>query len=377
MEKKYKKFILAIIFLVFLCSSFSCFFANKILAAELEVKSYPTIAGKTITPETKLPDFAIYLFNAGMLIGVAAVFISLAVAGVMYALSPIKSDLLGEAKDRVSGAISGLLILVSTYLIITTINPQLRAFTSTPLPPAEITAPAVKQTPGVYFYKAGCSDKTAQSYNSSVKDLGPSLRKKVNSVENVPDIDNDTYYISILYETINFQGKCQYINPKGCQLSQIGASSASIYQYNFDPSGDGVYFYRKSFFNQEGGYFYVSNNEIQNAGLYIRNLNQLQFTGVPEKEQDCVKYDEGGGCTKRNIPTLSGENISSIKIGKDYLVLLTYAGPGESCDDVVNDSCQEFPTSDDVNKTGPQQIKWEEIRNHGGVIPNCLTIIPI
>ena len=71
------------------------------------------------------------------------------------------------------------------------------------------------------------------------------------------------------------------------------------------------------------------------------------------------------------------KNISSIKIGKDYLVLLTYAGPRESCDDVVNDSCQEFPAPDDVNKTGPQQIKWEEIRNHGGVVPNCVTIIPI
>ncbi len=393
MIKKYKKFILAVIFLVFLCGNFSCFSTNKILAAELEVKSYPTIAGKTITPETKLPDFAIYLFNAGMLVGVAAVFISLAIAGVMYALSPIKSDLLGAAKDRVSGAISGLLILVSTYLIITTINPQLKAFSTTPLPAAEVTAPAVKQIPGVYLYNnAGCSGAEAQLYTSSAKDLGPSLRKKVNSAKNVPDIDNDTYYVSILYETINFQGKCQYINPSGCQPSPIGASSASVYQYNFDPSGDGVYFYHKSFFNDCGGYFYVPSSQIN--GLYIKKLDDLTFTmggncdasspaknncGVPEEEQSCVKYDKDGKCASdgRRCPTLSGENISSIKIGKDYLVLLSYAGPGETCKSVMNDSCQEFPTPDDINKTGPLQIKWDEIRNHGGVVPNCVTIVPI
>ena len=384
MPKKYIKFLFAIIFsTILLCGIFSYFLVNKSLAAGLEVKTYPTIAGKTVTAETKLPDFMVYLFNAGMILGFGSVIISLALAGVMYILSPIDpgAEFLSRAKDRVSGAISGLLVLILTYLIITTINPQLSVFKpSDPLETPQISQ-TEKTAPGVYLYKdSGCSNKDADVYASNVGDLG-SLRKDVNSVKIVPDSDNDTYYFSILYETINFQGKCQYINPdNSCQRTSLSASSASIYKYNFDPNGDGVYFYRKSYFNQEGGYLFISNDDIgdlNRRGPYANKLDQLQFIGVPEEEQDCIKYDDKGKCAERAIPTLAGENISSIKIRGDYLVLLTYAGPKESCEDVVNTSCQEFPTPDDINKTGPQQIKWEEIRNYNGVIPNCLTIIPI
>ncbi|MGA2418403.1 MAG: hypothetical protein ABSF55_04180, partial [Candidatus Staskawiczbacteria bacterium] len=174
------------------------------------------------------------------------------------------------------------------------------------------------------------------------------------------------------------------------------AASASVFKYDPSPSGDGVYFYRKSCFEQSGdiettigycnqnsgGYLKVSNNQIENK--YKEYLNKLQFTGdnssgdckVPEEEQNCVKYDKNGVCTQRSCPALDGENISSIIINGDYIVLLVYKGQGD------NDSgpwtyCQAFPTVDDVNKIGPQQIKWENIRNHVGALPNYMVIFPV
>ena len=112
-EKNFRTFIF--------CLLFSFLYASNVFAADLEVK-YPTIAGKTLTASSSLPDYMIYLFNAGMLVGIFAVFVSLVIAGVMYFLSPVSVELKTDAKDRVSGAISGLLILALTYLIITTIN---------------------------------------------------------------------------------------------------------------------------------------------------------------------------------------------------------------------------------------------------------------
>ena len=61
-------------------------------------------------------------------------------------------------------------------------------------------------------------------------------------------------YVSILYDTVNLQGKCQVIDPtnkiQSCKTeSSPFANSAAIFQYDPQPKGDGVYFYRKDCFN--------------------------------------------------------------------------------------------------------------------------------
>jgi len=411
---KYQKVLNAwICFLFFLSVGFFCLSVSSASAIVLEVQ-YPKIPGATALggTEVKLPDYVLYLFNAGMSIGIAAVFISLVIAGMMYFLSPAKPDLLADAKDRVGGAISGLLILVLTYLIITTINPQLNVFTFNKLPAVELPA-VTTSAPGVYFYSdaSDCPNNPAQiNTTSSVADLG-TFKNSINSVNIVHDIANQTSYISILYANPNFWGKCQYIDPNSsCSAVDHFASSASVHVYDPAPNRDGVYFYRKPCFNKigsqfndvnslvnycnsnSGGYLKVSNSEIKNAGsdtMYVGDLNQLKFTGVPDEEQDCVKYDDNGQCTGRKPPSLGGENISSIIINGNYLVLFVYFAPGDTEAGPWN-SCQEFPGSSDVNRIGPQQIKWEDIRanavmgasNGGGKntisgIPNYVIIIPI
>lgn len=374
MIKKHQKFInVGFCFLSFLFIGLFCLSINRISAADLEVQ-YPIISGQTITASSGLPDYVKYLFNAGMLIGSFAVFISLVIAGATYFLSPVSAELLAGAKDRVSGAISGLLILALTYLIITTINPQLSFFNLNKLPPTPQPPPAETKAPGVYFYKSGCSDDSVQPNIASVPDLGL-LKNKVNSVGIVQDTDNQDYYMSILYDTINFQGRCQYLNPnQSCQSVSPFASSASVYKYDFSPNGDGVYFYRKSYFDDSGGYYKVGNSEIN--GIYKQRLENLKFIGVPEDEQDCIKYDANGNCVGRRPPSLGGENISSVKINGDYLVLFVYFGTNDSPSGIWT-SCQEFPTINDINKFGPEQIKWEGIRNNNNVIPNYVVIIPI
>jgi len=353
-----------------------CFFsANSVFAAGLEVQ-YPVIAGQTLTASSRLPDYVIYLFNAGIFLGFFAVFLSLIIAGVMYLLSPAKADLLAEAKGRVGGAISGLLILVLTYLIITTINPQLSFFNfgelpSVPPPPAE------KRAPGVYFYNTpGCSNTRVQANTANVPDLGDS-KNKINSVGFIGDPTTGAYYVSVLYDAVNFQGRCLFLDPnRNCQNVSPFAASASVYKYDFSPNGDGVYFYRKSFFNDKGGVFKVSNSSI--SPIYVQRLNDLKFVGVPEEEQDCAKYDTNGKCAKdgRRAPSLGGENISSVKINGDYFVLFVYLGPNDTPSGIWT-SCQEFPTVEDANKIGPQQIKWSSVRNTSGVVPNYVLIVPI
>jgi hypothetical protein len=290
------------------------------------------------------------------------------------------ADLLARAKDRVSGAVTALLIFALLYLIMTTINPQLSTIKFDTMPPEAATSTNYdNRSPGAYFFtKPGCpqDDKNFSSTKISIPDLGD----KRNSVNSVGVASGSNGYVVVLYEDINFRGKCQYINAGQCtNLATAFPASASVYE-RFSALGGGIRFFRKSFFNPQGGYYDISSGEI--GSLYIQDLNKLRFKCPPgDKDciliQDCVQYDENHECVKREPATLAGENISSIAINGNYFVMLSYAGPGQTCQSVINDSCQGFPTPDDINKMGPPQIKWEKIRNNKNVVPNCVMIVPV
>ena len=386
MTKKYKIFI-GIFFFHFLAAGFFCLFISKVNAMGVEL-TYPTVMGQALPiTDVKFPDFAKYIFAFGMAFGFSSVAISMVWAGAMRLLSPAKPDLLASSKERFRGAVYGLLLLILTYLIITTINPDLSIFKLTELPPIP-PPPVVNSTPAVYFYTATntCPEPDGwTNTRSSIADFGEKLNNKITKVDITQDSAAQIAYFTILYKNPGFSGKCMYINGNTpCQtVHPPFASSASVYRFDnstVSNPGKEVCFYRKSYFNPQGGYFCVSDETIRNIGstsLYVRNLNDLKFTNVPEPEQNCTKYDKEGECTAREMPSLGGKNIASVKINGDYVVLFVYAGPG----DVPTGPwtfCQEFPTSEDTNKSGPQQTKWENVNSYyTGQIPNYVVIIPI
>ena len=360
------------------------FTANNVFAA-LEV-TYPSINGVSLTTNPQFTEYLIYIFNAATFIGFFAVFLSLLVAGAMYIVSTASAQLRADAKDRVTGAISGLIILACVYLIVITINPQLSILN---LDQLQQVAPAQPSDtpPGAYFYNdSSCATTSVQTSTIDVPDLIAS-GGLINSVALVQSSTDSTKYMSILYSKTNFQGKCQVLNPTAsCQTTSIPIVSASVFGYDSSPNGDGVYFFRKSSLDSQiawsGGYYKVNNSEIANK--YTGDLNKLTFTGsssggdctVPKNQRDCTEYDKNGNCTKKTCPTLGGDNISSILISGNYLVLFVYKSPKDSNSGPWT-SCEAFPTPDDVNKNGPRQIKWEEIRNNKGVIPNYVLIFPV
>lgn len=386
MTKKSRKILFAVcVFSALLALFFS---VNRSFAATIDI-SLPKSAS-TLGTETELTQYLKNVFDIGMYFGFLAVFISLLFAGILYFIAPASPGALSLAKDRAMGAISGLLILLTLYLIITTINPQLRFFTMgklEKLPEAEEpSGPS-----GAYFFgPPNCKDSSGGELKpdiisqTSLVDLGE-FKNKINSI-------SPKGYIVVAYALTNFQGKCQYINPnQPCTtMPSPFASSASIHVYEPKPEGDGVTFYRKSYFS--GGYYKVKNKEIKDKKIYIERLDSLSFTDpseikadnpegctVEKEERDCVKYDAKGKCLDWKCPTLSGKdgrNLTSIKISGDYIVLLVYVGPKDTSAGPFT-NCQEYPTPDDTNRTGPHQIKWDRIMNTRQGVPNWVIIIPI
>src|SRR3989344_1256179 len=396
MKKIYIKFSVFFFIGFFVCLIISIFLpANKISAATLEVP-YPSLQkGTFVTTQSDLAQYLKDVFDIGIFAGFFAVFLSLIWAGVLWFLSPAIPEALGKARDRISGAISGLLILTLLYLIITTINPWLSIFNLNKLEKIPPPEPNTKSH-GVSFYKSqNCSGVTDTNL-TSVPDLGSDLTNKINSVGIVQNPDQKIYYFAILYDNDNYWGKCQYIHPDAhCTpiTPSPFAASASIYQYDFNPDGDGVYIYRESFNgvsgkeeNKKQGFLKISNSQIKNLKIAVAPLSGLKFTGnstnynnlndctVPESEQTCIKYNENMQCIEKECPNLSGENISSIKIAGNYLVLFVYFSPSDKIYEWSY--CQAYPTLTDINKDGPQQIKWDAIRNRGQN-PNFIIIIPV
>lgn len=142
------KILLPVIFIVFLFGFFHLYFQTGVVGAE-EIKEYQLLAPLTQeqaqNPKVELGDylstlFKIFLAVAGILATVMIVF-----AGFQYMLTELpggKKDALGKFQN----AILGLLLALSSYLILNTINPDL-VNTSFTLEPVDIEVPVASTTP--------------------------------------------------------------------------------------------------------------------------------------------------------------------------------------------------------------------------------------
>jgi hypothetical protein len=122
---------------------------NKIILAqarELEV-TYPKIFG--IEPKTVafgLVEYTAYIFNFAIAVVGLIAFAVLVWAGIRYLTSVGKPEETKTARKQIKSAIGGIIILLLSYLILTTINPRL-IILDLPLlravPPVSITHPTV------------------------------------------------------------------------------------------------------------------------------------------------------------------------------------------------------------------------------------------
>ncbi len=110
------------IFLSLIFLSLITFFS--VLARELE-EDYPTINNfKPTTTETPLPEYVRYIFNFVIVVSGIIALIMIVVGGIEY-LTATNKNTVQKSKERIKSAFLGLLILLFSYLILITINPQL------------------------------------------------------------------------------------------------------------------------------------------------------------------------------------------------------------------------------------------------------------
>lgn len=276
---KNKKLLILIIFVIFLFGSASITFAA------VEVKDGPC-AGST-----DLGSCVVNFFKWGIAIAGGIAILSFAVGAIMYMISGGSGDLNSSGKDRMKGAVYGIVLLGTSYLIMSTINMALVKPNLTPLSTTELSP---VQIPGVYFYlDAGCT----QSANI---DTTVSLNKidlSVMGIKVVNDDNNKYGYILHEVENLNTGGNCgqPIINNTSCQpVNMHGA--INVFRLNQTPltSGAGVNFYSEPFgwnLGENALYLKFKNNTIQANSLNNKKPDSMIFSyeGVnvpdPYKEQ--------------------------------------------------------------------------------------------
>ncbi len=123
-------------------------FFNQALAQERQLEiAYPEIFG--VAPRTidfGIAQYLAYIFNFVIIIVGLVAFAALIYGGIRYLTSAGKPNELKKAQEQVKSAVFGIILLLFSYLILTTINPKLVVFDLPLLKPApsiEVTQPTV------------------------------------------------------------------------------------------------------------------------------------------------------------------------------------------------------------------------------------------
>jgi hypothetical protein len=113
-------------------------FAFFALAYALET-SWPESPMHTkVEKTTNLGQFIKYLYEWGIALGGVATFIAFVIAGFQYITSIGNPQTMKDAIDRIKSAMFGLVLLLSAYVLLNTINPELTSFHLDPFNPTVI-----------------------------------------------------------------------------------------------------------------------------------------------------------------------------------------------------------------------------------------------
>ena len=95
-------------------------FAQRALEVPL-----PSIGGITISSTTLLPQYIKYIFNLAVGIAGLVAFLSLIYGGIRHITSGGNPASMQDANDQIFSAIIGLVVILGSWILLTTINPQL------------------------------------------------------------------------------------------------------------------------------------------------------------------------------------------------------------------------------------------------------------
>lgn len=154
-------------------------------ALELE-QTYPEVPGapsvQTITTKTSIPKLIKYYSTWAIVLAILLVIISLIIGGLQYLSSTGKAEAMSQAKSRILKSFLGLAILVSSYLILNIVNPQVKILQIKKVPVSSGIVLLTKDALEGNVDKEGlCKEKAGGGFEKSgcLNPEGPNLKELI------------------------------------------------------------------------------------------------------------------------------------------------------------------------------------------------------
>ncbi len=236
MKLRKASILIILILAVFLLADFA-------LARDLEVP-LPETGDGSITTTPILPDYVKYVFNFSIGIAGLIAFLMLVYGGFRYLTSAGNPSAMSGANDQIFAGLIGLVVILGSWMLLTTINPQLMVIN----PQLEEPGLVIGETPGVYL----CAGEKCQLFNSSQSFVSEELNDKVTSIKfsNAEGVK----YGAVLHRDKYYRGRCSVCLDDSCNLPNVGGiSSIHVFiQADFSP-GKGVTLYEVENYNRRCG----------------------------------------------------------------------------------------------------------------------------
>lgn len=162
--------------------------------------TYPKLNQLTITKDSSLGQVVKYIVSWVILIVAVVVFFSLIRAGVKYLTSTGNPNKMTEARGNITNAIIGLVIILISYLILVTINPQLIILEIKTTPVGSATALLSRQG-------TQALNQSQQSAAQFVNNATPKQRIYLNyEIKDLRQVAGDLVYLKDANDSIVQQG---------------------------------------------------------------------------------------------------------------------------------------------------------------------------
>jgi len=221
----------------------------SVKAKELEV-NYPDLVGNAPPPtstKTLLPAYVKYIFSLAIKISAIIAFLALIYGGFLFMTSTGNPGQLAEAKDQIFNAFLGLIILLSSYLLLNTLNPKLVILKNPQIEPTQL---------GIILYDVPNCGEGATSYNS--KHLYSDTSFDGEPSDNPDNLNYwKTHIQSVKYFLPTNQVEVHYVQEDGRSISAAVINAPDCQNINFenDPLEKIVFYYHLS-----GVYVYKDEN---------------------------------------------------------------------------------------------------------------------
>lgn len=260
----------------------------------------PQIGGTKPDETTKLPDYINYLFNFAIAIaGIVALGV-IVWSGIKILMSPDQPETKKDARSKITGALLGIIILLASYLILTTINPQL-AFIG--------FDKDLKPVSGIYLIKGEEREYVASDVS----------RIAIDGATTLEFLSTKDELISVfVYSEEDFKGtETEIKNPKENQdmvtQSSVGSPKSVILLWN----RPGIYLYPETNYRGRPRYFNTGVSSLADYAFdkktksirFVNALYETQYGAIFFTRSDSRGYC-GFFSAREEIPDLSVSNDS-------------------------------------------------------------------